>query len=99
MTKQRQSSWIPVIVSNRGNQTGGDKMVRQAHDAIAAPLAALYVTYVDGSLEETTKVSNQKIERRADLRFALGIALALALPAFIGFGVYVVAESLILTAS
>ncbi len=88
MIKQRQSNWIPVIVSNPGNQTGDDKIV-----------PAFYVAYVNGSLEGTTKVLNQKIDRRADLRFALGVALALALPAFIGFVVYMAAESLILMAS
>ncbi len=100
MTKQRRSSWTPVIVSNRGNRTEGDKKVRLAHDAIAAPaFSALHVTYVEGSLENTTKVLDQKSQGRADLRFAIGIALALALPALIGLGFYVAAESIILRAS
>jgi hypothetical protein len=99
MTKQRRSNWTPVIVSNRGNRTEGDKKVRQAHDAIAAPaFSALHVTY-EGSLEDTTKVLDQKSQRRADLRFAIGIALALALPAVIGLGIYAAAESIILRAS
>lgn len=88
-----------MIVSNRGDQTEGDKEVRQTYDAFAAPsFSALHVTYVEGSLEDTTKV-DQKIQRLADLRFAIGVALALALPAVIGLGVYVAAESLILRAS
>jgi hypothetical protein len=100
MTKQRRSSWTPVIVSNRGNRTEGDKKVGQAPDSIAAPaFSALHVTYVDGSLEDATKVLDQKSQRRADLRFAIGIALALALPAFIGFGFYIAAEAIILNAS
>jgi hypothetical protein len=100
MTKQRRSSWTPVIVSTCANQTEGDKEVRQAPDAFAAAaFSALHVTYVEGALDDTTMVLDQKIQRRADLRFAIGIALALALPAVIGLGVYVAAESLILRAS
>jgi len=85
MNKQREPRWIPVIVSNAG---GDDKTVPTS-----------YVAHIDGSLEETTRALNQKFQRRADLRFALGIALALALPAFIGFGLYMAAESLILLPS
>ena len=100
MTKQRRSSWTPVIVSNRGDQTEGDKEVRQTYDACAAPsFSALHVTFVEGSSEDTTKVLDQKIQRRADLHFTIGIVLALALPAVLGLGVYLAAESLILSAS
>ncbi len=71
----------------------------QVSDAIAGPtFSALCVTYVDGPFEDTTKVLDRKVQRRADLRFAIGVALALALPAVIGLGVYVAAESLILRA-
>ena len=86
MIKQRERSWTPVIVSNAGNQNRDDKLV-----------CAFDVLDVDESSEETAL--KQKFQRRADLRFALGIALALALPAFIGFGIYMAAESLIILAS
>jgi len=62
MTKQRRSNWTPVIVSNRGNRTEGDKKVGQAPDAIAAPaFSALHVTYVEGSSEDTTKLWIKKV--------------------------------------
>ena len=88
MIKQRERSWTPVIVSNAGNQSRDNKLV-----------CAFDVLDVDESSEETTTDLKQKFQRRADLRFALGIALALALPAFIGFGIYMAAESLIILAS
>ena len=97
MTKQRRSSWTPVIVVNRGSQTEGDEKLRQANDAIAVSLHRVARPYVDGSLEDPTK-SDRKIQRRADLRFAAGVALALALPAFISLGIYVATELLILKA-
>jgi hypothetical protein len=100
MAMQRQANWTPVIVSNRDFRTEGETQVSLADDAIEGPaLSALHVTRVDGSLEDATQVLDEKIQRRADLRFAIGVALALALPAFVGLGVYVVAESIILIAS
>ena len=93
---QQRPKWTPVIVSNRDLRNEGETQVSLANDGIPGPaFSALYVTYVDGSLEDTTKVA----QRRADLRFAIAVALALALPAVIGLGVYMAAESIILTAS
>jgi hypothetical protein len=89
MTKQRRSSWTPVIVSNRGSQE-----VRQANEAIA--FISLHVTSVDGLLEDTGRSANSA--RRADLRFAVGVAIALAFPALISLGIYAAAEFLILKA-
>jgi hypothetical protein len=87
-------------VSNRDLRNESDTQVSLADDAIAWPaFSALYVTYVDGPFEDTTKVLDRKVQRRADLRFAIGVALALALPAVIGLGVFVAAESIILRAS
>ncbi len=92
MTKQRRSSWTPVIVSNRGSRE-----VRQAYDAIAAPaFISLHVTSVDGSLEDTGRSAYSA--RRADLRFSVGVAIALAFPALISLGIYAAAEFLILKA-
>jgi hypothetical protein len=75
MARRRHSTWTPVIISNRGDQTNGHANVSKADDWELAP-------------EDTTKILDRKIQRRADLRFAIGVALALALPAFIGLAVY-----------
>ena len=43
-----------------------------------------------GLAESTSKIAERgQIERRDDLRFAIGVAIALALPALIGVGVYI----------
>jgi hypothetical protein len=46
-----------------------------------------------------TSQDNQKIQHHGDILFSIGVALALALPAFIGLGIYIAAESIILRAS
>ena len=86
MTKQRQSSWTPVIVSNLGNQ---------AEDAFGRQSSALHDTYMDEFPEGASKAT----QRQADLRFSIGVALALALPAVIGFGIYEAAKSIVFIAS
>jgi hypothetical protein len=82
MTKQRRSSWTPVIVSNLGNQ---------AEDAFGRQSSALRDTYIDEFPEGASKTT----QRQADLRFSIGVALALALPAVIGFGIYEAAKSIV----
>ncbi len=43
-----------------------------------------------GLAESTSKIADRgQTERRDDLRFAIGVAIALALPALIGVGVYI----------
>jgi hypothetical protein len=64
---------------------------------LRASVSVLHVGYFDGVPEGTMKIF-RTIQRRADLRFGIGVPLALALPPFIG-GVYVAAESLLLKAS
>jgi hypothetical protein len=98
MARQRNSNWMPVIVSNRGDQAEGQTKVSKADDWRPA-CSVLHVRYFDGLPEDTTKILDQKIQRRADLRFAIGVALALALPALIALAVYVAAEFLLLRAS
>jgi hypothetical protein len=65
---------------------------------LRASVSVLHVGYFDGVPEGTKKILDRTIQRRADLRFGIGVPLALALPPFIG-GVYVAAESLLLKAS
>jgi len=88
---RRQANWTPVIVSNRDLREGETRAARADDVVAAAPtLSALYVTYADPFWDDSTKV----LGRRADLRFAAGVAVALALPAIIGLGVYVTAETI-----
>jgi len=98
MAVQRRANWTPLIVSNRDDRTDGETKVDQADDPIGGGLA-LHLAYLYGSSENMTNVLDREIQRRADVRFAIGVALALALPAFIGLGVYAAAESIILRAS
>jgi hypothetical protein len=89
MAMRRRTNWTPVVVSNR------DPKVILANSAIAtSPFSTLHATSSD-----PTNVLNQKIQSRGDIRFLIGVALALALPAIIGLGIYVAAESIILRAS
>jgi hypothetical protein len=94
LARQRHSNWTPVIVSNCGDQTEGQTKVSKADDWEPA-CSVFQVRYFDGLPEDTTKILDRNIQRRADLRFAIGVALALAPPAFIGLGVYVAAEFLL----
>jgi hypothetical protein len=98
MAMRSRAKWTPVIVSNRDVPSEGHTRAGQAGDTVAGP-AFLNLAYVDGLLEDMTKDLDQKYQRRADLRFATGVAIALALPAFIALGVYVAAESIRLIAS
>jgi len=98
MARQRHANWTPVIVSNGGDQTEVQTKVSKADDWGPAR-SVLHVKSFDLLPEDTTTILDRKIQRRADLRFAICVALALALPAFIGLGVYVAAEFLLLRAS
>jgi hypothetical protein len=89
MAMRRRTNWTPVIVSNC------DPKVSLADGAIARP--PFSTSHVASS--DPTKVLDQKIQHRSDVRFSIGVALALALPAFIGLGIYIAAESIILRAS
>lgn len=97
---QRRSNWTPAIVSNRVDRTDRKKTVSEADGIVAGPeLSALTITYIDNTESEgTPKVLDPEIQRQADLRFTIGVALALALPVFIGIGVYI-ATTAILKAS
>jgi hypothetical protein len=99
MARQRPSNWKPVIVSSN-HDIGAETKIRQADDAIGKPASSAYhIMYFEEVSEGTPKVLDRKIRRRADLRFAIGVALALALPAFIGLGIYIAAEAIIQRAS
>jgi hypothetical protein len=96
---QRRANWTPVIVSNRDVWTEGDTKVSQADDAVADPTFPALPPSDARGLSENVKSLDQKNSRQADLRFAIGVAIALGLPTLIGLGVYVAAESIMLIAS
>jgi hypothetical protein len=102
MAMQRRANWTPAIVSNRAGRTEGETKIREADGAIPGPgFSALHVTYLDnadGSSEDTSKVLNRRIQRRADLGLTIAVAISLALPVFIGVGIYI-AMTAILRAS
>jgi hypothetical protein len=48
-----------------------------------------------GSSGDTSKIPERKNQRGADLRFTLGVAIALALPALLGMGVYLAGTAIL----
>jgi hypothetical protein len=99
MARQRRSKWTPVIVSSDRDTESGAK-ISQATDFGRCAFSAFHVTYFDDVLPESpSEMLDRKIQRRADLLFAIGVAIALALPAFIGLSIYIAAESIVRTMS
>jgi hypothetical protein len=93
---QRRSNWTPVIVSERADRTDGEAVSEVVDDVPAPTLSALNVTYLDdaaGSSRDMSKFLDRKILRQADLRFAIGVTFALALPVFLGLGVFIAATA------
>ena len=83
---QRPANWNPVIVLSSDLGTGGQTQASAPNDAIAGPaVSALSVSYPPLDWQ-----------RRSDLRFLVGVAIALALPAILALGFYAVAESIML---
>ena len=85
---QRRANWNPAIVSNANLKSESQSPMSAANDAIVVPTISVL------------NVSNLRLEwqnqRRSDRRFSIGVAIALALPAFIALGFYAVAESIML---
>ena len=97
---KRRSNWTAVIVPNRadGETKTGDADVVIPEPAFATlngPPRPTFLDNADASAEDTLKVSDRKTQSQAGLRFTIGIAVALALPALIGMGVYVATTVLI----
>jgi hypothetical protein len=91
---RRQARWTPVLVSDRDRLAEIER--RQPPDNGIAELALS-----DMSLACSPRSVGMALEtsdpRKADLHFGIGVAIALALPAFIGLGLYL-AASLVLVA-
>jgi hypothetical protein len=84
---KRRRNWTPTIVSNGADRSGGKAKVSES--VTPGPIFAGPNVTGHDKAEVSSEEISQKIEQRADLRFALGVAVALALPALIGMGVYV----------
>src|SRR3979411_1852126 len=91
--------WTPAMVGMSANRTEGETKVSEADGAIpASGFSALHVTYLDSAdrlSEDMSKVLDRKIQRQADLRFTIAVALALALPVIIGIGGYIVTTAIL----
>jgi hypothetical protein len=99
MAMRRRANWTPVIVSDRDVPSDGYKNVSRDDAVVELALPALLTTDVVGLSENNANSLDQQSQRQADLRFAITVAIALALPVFVGFGVYIAAESIMLIAS
>jgi hypothetical protein len=66
--------------------------------ALADPPQLTYFDSADGWSEYTSKIIGRKSQRQANLRFTIGVAIALALPVVIGMSVYI-ATAAVLRAS
>jgi hypothetical protein len=97
---KRRANWTPVVVSNALPQKKGGK-TSAAGDAFAVSAReASHVTHVADPLPgNTTETFDQQKQRRADLRFSMGVALAFALPVIIALTVYLTAGSILLKAA
>jgi hypothetical protein len=85
---QRQANWNLVIVSSSDLGTGGHRQASAPNDAIAGPaISALSGSYPPLDWQN---------QHRSDLRFSIGVAIGLALPAILALGFYAVAESIML---
>jgi hypothetical protein len=85
---QRQARWTPVIVSDGGRLAEFEK--RQSPDNAIAKQLSLSDKSLECSARSLGRAETDRC--KADLRFGIGVALALALPAFIGLGLYLVAS-------
>jgi hypothetical protein len=89
---RRQSTWTPAIVSNRADRTDPEINVSETSGVIQEPAgSALIAEYTDpeGSSEDPCKAADRELQRRADIRFAIGIGLMLTLPVLISMGAYI----------
>ena len=63
--------------------------------ALNDPPQRTYFDNADGSSEFTSKVPDRKNERQHNLRFTVGVAIALTLPVFIGIGFYIATTAIL----
>jgi hypothetical protein len=87
---QQRATWKPVIIANDLVQSSSQRKISRDGDFVG-PSTTLFILTDGLPLREAT-LGN----RRSDLRFSVGVALALILPAFIGLGFYAAVHSIIL---
>jgi hypothetical protein len=90
---QQRATWKPVIIPNDNVQSSNQRKISGEGDVVG-PSTTLF-TFTDGLPLQDATLGN----RRSDLRFSVGVALALILPAFIGLGFYAAVHSIILMTS
>jgi hypothetical protein len=84
---QRRSNWTPIVISNRTDRT-------DLSEPEGPVLTALSAICLDGGLsQDDGKLSDRPVRSRADVRFAIGVAVALTLPALIGIGLFIAATA------
>jgi hypothetical protein len=93
----RNGNFFGVAFEDQNTQTYSETKVSEAGTAAIPGPAFLalndppqftYLANAEGSSEYTSKVSDRRIQRQADLRFIIGAVIALALPVLIGMSVY-----------
>lgn len=88
---ERRSNWTPTIVSNQAGRVDGVLNINEPAGVIRGrPFSAASATNTHAP-DDTLKVK----DRRADIRFTIGVALALSLPVLIGIGLYVATSALL----
>ena len=97
----RDGNLLGVTFENQNTRTDSETKVSEA-DGVIPALSALndppQLTHLDnanGSSEYTSKAIDRKNQRQADLRFSIGVAIALALPVLIGMGFYIATTTIL----
>ncbi len=97
----RDGNFLGVAFENQNTRTCSATKVGEAGGVIAAfsasndPPQLTHLDKANGSSEYTSKVIDRKIQRQADLRFSIGVAIALALPGLIGMGVFIATTTIL----
>jgi hypothetical protein len=89
----QQRAWKPVIIPNDHVQSSSQRKIGGEVDVVEPSTTLLILT--DGLPLREATLGN----RRSDLRFSVGVALAFILPAFLGLGLYAAVHSIILMPS
>jgi hypothetical protein len=95
---RRQSTWTSAIVSNRADRTDREINVSESSGVIQEPARSALIaecTDPQGYSEDPCKTPDRELQRRADIRFAIGIGLTLTLPVLISMGAYITTVALL----
>jgi hypothetical protein len=95
---RRQSTWTPAIVSNRADRTDRAINASKTSGVDQKPAgSALIAEHTDprGYSGDPCGAPDRELQRRADIRFAIGIGLMLTLPVLISMGAYIATLALL----